>query len=226
MRAGPRCGRLPPGGVGLPGFGVLAGRDDRRSTSGGDGIVALARVEGTAGGNAGDLLVGRDLVKQFGQHRRIAHVAGGELNSPDFQRLRINSNVDLAPDAPFGTAVHSRVPLAFPLDFDDGHIIVTLDGDTPRRRIAFDSDCYKRFDHGYAVTIHKSQGATDDRAWVLASRSMDAPLTYVAMTRHREASQLYIDDSDKPDWSTKARLCCAKRAPMHDRPLPLAICEW
>ncbi|WP_081455395.1 hypothetical protein [Roseibium aggregatum] len=34
----------------------------------------------------------------------------------------------------------------------------------------------------YATTIHKSQGATVDRAYVLASATMDRHLTYVAMT--------------------------------------------
>ena len=87
----------------------------------------------------------------------------------------------------------------------DGEIVVTLDGDAPRRRVTFNSEQYTSFDHGYAVTIHKSQGATVDRAWVLASRSMDAPLTYVAMTRHRESLRLFVDEGDKPNWSTSVQ---------------------
>lgn len=50
---------------------------------------------------------------------------------------------------------------------------------------------YAAVDHGYATTIHKAQGATVDRAYVLASHSMDRHLTYVGMTRHREAVTLY-----------------------------------
>ncbi|MBZ5845368.1 Ti-type conjugative transfer relaxase TraA, partial [Rhizobium sp. VS19-DR104.1] len=46
-------------------------------------------------------------------------------------------------------------------------------------------------DHGYATTIHKNQGATVDRAFVMASATMDRHLTYVAMTRHRDEVQLY-----------------------------------
>ena len=45
---------------------------------------------------------------------------------------------------------------------------------------------YNNVDHGYATTVHKSQGATVDRVKVLASLSLDRHLTYVAMTRHRE----------------------------------------
>jgi Ti-type conjugative transfer relaxase TraA len=45
---------------------------------------------------------------------------------------------------------------------------------------------YKDIDHGYAVTIHKSQGATVDRTFVVATTSLDRHLTYVAMSRHRD----------------------------------------
>jgi Ti-type conjugative transfer relaxase TraA len=64
-------------------------------------------------------------------------------------------------------------------------ITVRLDGHE-QTRIIFDPCRYRSFDHGYAVTVHKSQGATVDQAYVLASRTLDASLTYVAMTRHRE----------------------------------------
>lgn len=50
---------------------------------------------------------------------------------------------------------------------------------------------YQAIDHGYATTIHKNQGATVDRSYVMASGTMDRHLTYVAMTRHRDSVQLY-----------------------------------
>jgi Ti-type conjugative transfer relaxase TraA len=64
------------------------------------------------------------------------------------------------------------------------------DGDA-RRRIEIDQRAYRNLDHGYATTIHKSQGATVDRVKVLASLSLNRHLTYVAMTRHREDVTLY-----------------------------------
>jgi len=70
--------------------------------------MALAGVEGAISGDAGDLLIGRDLVEQFGQDGRVTDIAGGELGCADFQCLLINSDVDLAPDAAFGTAVLAR----------------------------------------------------------------------------------------------------------------------
>ncbi|MGO8349560.1 Ti-type conjugative transfer relaxase TraA, partial [Rhizobium johnstonii] len=74
-------------------------------------------------------------------------------------------------------------------------IQVRLDGkaQTPdgQRQVIIPVNSYQAFDHGYATTIHKTQGATVDRSFVLASTTMDRHLTYVAMTRHREAVQLY-----------------------------------
>lgn len=58
---------------------------------------------------------------------------------------------------------------------------------------------YRAFDHGYATTIHKSQGATVDRAFVMASGTMDRHLTYVAMTRHRDEVQLYAGRDELKD---------------------------
>ena len=60
-----------------------------------------------------------------------------------------------------------------------------------RRQVIVEQRFYSNLDHGYATTIHKSQGATVDRVKVLASLSLDRHLTYVAMTRHREDLQLY-----------------------------------
>ncbi|TIQ15750.1 MAG: Dtr system oriT relaxase, partial [Mesorhizobium sp.] len=60
-----------------------------------------------------------------------------------------------------------------------------------RRQVTFEQRFYNNLDHGYATTIHKSQGATVDRVKVLASLSLDRHLTYVAMSRHREDLHLY-----------------------------------
>ncbi|MGO6742803.1 Ti-type conjugative transfer relaxase TraA [Rhizobium ruizarguesonis] len=74
-------------------------------------------------------------------------------------------------------------------------IQVRLDGKAQtqdgQRQVTVPVNRYQSFDHGYATTIHKTQGATVDRSFVLASTTMDRHLTYVAMTRHREEVQLY-----------------------------------
>jgi Ti-type conjugative transfer relaxase TraA len=76
----------------------------------------------------------------------------------------------------------------------DGCLTVRLDsaqGSGKGRSVSVSPEDYADIDHGYATTIHKAQGATVDRAYVLASETMDRHLTYVAMTRHREGVMLY-----------------------------------
>lgn len=68
-------------------------------------------------------------------------------------------------------------------------IEVHLDGRASSVSLPVDS--YRSFDHGYATTIHKAQGATVDRTFVLASDGMNRHLSYVAMTRHRDEARLY-----------------------------------
>lgn len=71
-----------------------------------------------------------------------------------------------------------------------GRIVAHLDG-RGGESVSVPMGDYQAIDHGYATTIHKNQGATVDRAYVLASGTMDRHLTYVAMTRHRDGVQLY-----------------------------------
>lgn len=78
---------------------------------------------------------------------------------------------------------------------EPGRLTARLDGAArsweDARRVSVSTNDYRAIDHGYATTIHKNQGATVDRAFVLASGTMDRHLTYVAMTRHRDGAQLY-----------------------------------
>ncbi|MCW5679565.1 MAG: Ti-type conjugative transfer relaxase TraA [Anaerolineales bacterium] len=79
---------------------------------------------------------------------------------------------------------------------EPGRIVATLDrGDS----VSVPMGDYQAIDHGYATTIHKNQGATVDRAYVLASGTMDRHLTYVAMTRHRDGAQLYAAQDEFSD---------------------------
>lgn len=62
--------------------------------------------------------------------------------------------------------------------------------------ISFDPEIYSHFTHGYAVTAHKSQGATVDNAFVLLSdRMASREWGYVAGSRHRDALHVYADRS-------------------------------
>ncbi|WHS30400.1 Ti-type conjugative transfer relaxase TraA [Brucella sp. NM4] len=77
------------------------------------------------------------------------------------------------------------------------------------REVVISEDSYRNIDHGYAATIHKSQGVTVDRTFVLASGMMDQHLTYVSMTRHRDRADLYAAREDfepRPEWGRKPRV--------------------
>lgn len=73
-------------------------------------------------------------------------------------------------------------------DVVDKEFYVTLDNG---RNVSFNSDEYSRFQHGYAATVHKTQGVTVDESYVLASKHFDRHSTYVAMTRHKHDVKLY-----------------------------------
>jgi len=57
--------------------------------------------------------------------------------------------------------------------------------------VGFDVKDYAHIDHGYAATVHKSQGVTVDRAHVLATSHMDRHAAYVGLSRHRERVDLH-----------------------------------
>nr|WP_309402253.1 Ti-type conjugative transfer relaxase TraA [Aminobacter niigataensis]WMD00196.1 Ti-type conjugative transfer relaxase TraA [Aminobacter niigataensis] len=77
------------------------------------------------------------------------------------------------------------------------------------REITFGQDTYRNVDHGYAATVHKSQGATVDRTFVLATGMMDQHLAYVAMSRHRDRADLYMAHEDiapREKWGRAQRV--------------------
>ncbi|HEX3365206.1 Ti-type conjugative transfer relaxase TraA [Phenylobacterium sp.] len=83
-----------------------------------------------------------------------------------------------------------------------GRLEVRLDnakGPGQGRQVSVSMADYAAVDHGYATTIHKAQGATVDRTYVLASGTMDRHLTYVGMSRHRDAVTLYAGREEFKD---------------------------
>ncbi|THG78384.1 hypothetical protein E5198_15735 [Pseudomonas sp. A-1] len=55
---------------------------------------------------------------------------------------------------------------------------------------------YAAFQHGYAMTVHKSQGLTVDHALYLGSAMSTRRAAYVAFTRARQPSRFYLDADD------------------------------
>ncbi len=73
---------------------------------------------------------------------------------------------------------------------------VTLDDG---RSLAFATRGYAHVDHGYAATVHKSQGVTVDQAHVLATPGMDRHAAYVGLSRHRDGVRLHYGRDDFAD---------------------------
>ena len=58
-------------------------------------------------------------------------------------------------------------------------------------RIVNHATHYSHVDHGYALTVHKAQGATVDRAHVVAGEMTGREWSYVATSRAREETRVY-----------------------------------
>jgi len=83
---------------------------------------------------------------------------------------------------------------------DNGQMAVRLDGKRPRE-ITFNTEQFRQFDHGYAVTSHSSQGLTAGR--VLANIDTESNrmlintrLAYVAVSRASDDVRIYTNNAE------------------------------
>jgi Ti-type conjugative transfer relaxase TraA len=75
----------------------------------------------------------------------------------------------------------------------DSTLAVKLDME-PDRTITINPKSYNHFTHGYAATIHKTQGTTIKHSLVYVSGfGWNRNLAYVALSRHKESCQLFVD---------------------------------
>jgi Ti-type conjugative transfer relaxase TraA len=77
---------------------------------------------------------------------------------------------------------------------EHGVLSVKLDGSNARVQI--DTKFYKHLDYGYAATVHKAQGTTVDRSYVLGSTHFDRHTAYVALSRHRDNATVFYARDD------------------------------
>nr|WP_313732811.1 Ti-type conjugative transfer relaxase TraA [Brucella anthropi] len=145
--------------------------------------------------------------RSFRTERGMREFAAGDriifLENARFLEARARgNNPQYVRNGMFGTVVSTGNAFRAPL------LSVRLDSGN---EIVLSEDSYRHIDHGYAVTIHKSQGATVDRTLVLASGMMDRHLTYVSMTRHRHRADLYAAREDfRPEREDRSRIDYAK----------------
>ncbi len=75
----------------------------------------------------------------------------------------------------------------------DGKLRVRLDDSKPDQKpVEVDQERYAKLDHGYAMTVHKSQSVTVDRAHYAPGGMSHRELAYVALSRHRETVQMHV----------------------------------
>lgn len=95
--------------------------------------------------------------------------------------------------------------------------VETIQGDTLSVRLdtggayTFDATAYKDFQLGYAGTVYRGQGKTIDSAFVLYSAGMDKKAAYVAMTRAREETKVFVAREDAADLKAIVRNIDSRR---------------
>jgi Ti-type conjugative transfer relaxase TraA len=83
----------------------------------------------------------------------------------------------------------------------EGEVKIRIVENYESREIAFNINKYNYLDHGYAATVHKAQGVTVNKAYVMASRGFNQHITYVAMSRHIGDLELYWSKDEFSSFS-------------------------
>jgi Ti-type conjugative transfer relaxase TraA len=145
-------------------------------------------------------------VRQLNEQARALRQAAGEIGKGEFIETERGSREFAAGDRLFFLRNERSLKvkngsLGTIEKIHNGLLQVRLDGDEARR-VVVDATRYPHLDHGYAATIHKTQGATVDRSYVLATPHFDRHSTYVALSRHRDSVMtFYSRDDFSPHWS-------------------------
>jgi len=82
-------------------------------------------------------------------------------------------------------------------DGGEGNVLVRVLLDGQRDPVVFDTRDFAAFQHAYAISIHKSQGATVESCRYLFSEFVSSELAYVGMSRHRSTFGLYCRADQK-----------------------------
>jgi len=165
---------------------VRAINDGIRDRLQAEGLLEKSDSQREVGTSNGGARTDRELVYQT--------VNGKRAFAPGDRIVLLENNRDLGVKNGMLGTVEAVEPNALHLRLDG-----SSSGQNNVRHLALPVKDYQSFDHGYATTIHKAQGATVDRAFVMASSTMDRHLTYVAMTRHREDVTLYAGRDELRD---------------------------
>ena len=83
------------------------------------------------------------------------------------------------------------------LAWNNQYIKIQLDDG---RDVKFKPSEYGHLTHGYALSIHKSEGSTFDRTFVALDPLLNSSILLVAMSRHRHDVQIFINREEVVDF--------------------------
>ena len=127
------------------------------------------------------------------QRERVIETAQGPLALAEGDRIVITRNAKLL------GMMNGDLATVTTLTERHGEIEITAQLDEGRARTWRVND-HPYVEHGYALTVHKAQGASVERSYVLAHESMSArEWSYVAGSRAREAVHLYAERDTADD---------------------------
>ncbi len=121
-------------------------------------------------------------------------LCGPELTAPGGRRYRAGDRIITLAPGPGGAWVTSQPATVTAVEVDHQRLAaVTPDGQ--QLRLGPPDITAERLAHGYAITAHRSQGSTVEVAHVLDDGG-GRELAYVAMSRARHASHVYVTAPD------------------------------
>ena len=130
---------------------------------------------------------------QLGEDATVQTAAGARVFAPGDRVMLLKNDRGLAVKNGMLGSIGAVTPRRMTVNLDAG------------RSVVFDLKDYAHLDHGYAATLHKSQGVTVDRTHVLATPGLDRHATYVALSRHRDRVDMHYGKEDFEDGPGFAR---------------------
>jgi len=176
----------------------------------------------------GDVAAGNDTVLLAWRRDHVAEMNGlarkrlqdtgalsrVEMTAPGGARYALDDRVVFtAPNHDAGVVTSQTATVYLTDDQGPTPALILELGDGRRVRLEGEAIDAAHLSHAYAMTVHRCQGATVDTAHVLADGG-GRELGYVAMSRAREATHVYLaaDDADQAredlvrDWSASRRV--------------------
>jgi conjugative relaxase-like TrwC/TraI family protein len=172
--------------------------------------------------------LGRADVRELNERARALRVAAGDVTGPT---LALSTGAFAAGDRVVTTRNHRSLGVVngsrgtvTEVDEHRRTVTVQLDGrgDDSGRTSVLSAEYLEagHLAHGYAITGHKAQGMTADRAFVLGDEAMYREWGYVALSRGRAENRLYVvaAELEPTDGSGHRRI---PRTPSEDRILAM-----